>query len=374
MRYWNMDVKWVRSGAMADLSLEEVGAWTRVSGYCVDQENRGRIKGARLWSDARWRQTTGVCRKVIERCQTLFSWDGDDLLVSKYPINQERACRKKRKVAAAAGVASGHARRKPVQNENEMALESAWDKGKTAERPLNGNSEVVQQEPPQSFNKREKEIGIERETGRVKEEESKTETPTLEQAQGQPPTPAKPAGAAPLSVSVSNFSQIQNQTTAPSSPPLEKDASWLAGFEEFWTNYPRKDARRKAEQAWRNVKGRERPRLADLMQALGRQSTSPAWREQDGRFIPLPATWINGRRWEDGGTSAAAPVQQTAPLLPPVPVPLPMSSPFGVKDADGLSPLQRALAQSQPSASPIPALALEGATDWTSQNRGGLPW
>ncbi|WP_265593116.1 hypothetical protein [Verrucomicrobium sp. BvORR034] len=169
-------------------------------------------------------------------------------------------------------------------------------------------------------------------------------------------------------MSVSNFSQIQNQTPTPSSPPLEKDASWLAGFEEFWTNYPRKDARRKAEQAWRNVKGRERPRLADLMQALGRQSTSPAWREQDGRFIPLPATWINGRRWEDGGSSAAAPVQQTAPLL--APLPLPMSSPFGVKDADGLSPLQRALAQSQLTDAPLPAWEQEGA----AINGGGLPW
>ncbi|WP_009960694.1 hypothetical protein [Verrucomicrobium spinosum] len=54
-------------------------------------------------------------------------------------------------------------------------------------------------------------------------------------------------------MSVSNFSQTQilnlNQTAALSSPPAEEDATWLAGFEEFWTNYPRKDARRKAEQA-----------------------------------------------------------------------------------------------------------------------------
>ncbi|WP_051946256.1 hypothetical protein [Verrucomicrobium sp. BvORR106] len=370
MEYWNVAVRNIRSGKLADLGLDEVGAWTRVSSFCVDQENQGLIKSARTWSETKWLQTTGVPREMILRCTELFEWEGDDLRVWMYPVSQEEVCQEKRRIAAAAGVASGIARRKLAEERKAKELESACDKERTAERPFNGSSEVVEQ--------KRKEIGIERETGRVKEKESKTETQTPQPAQGQPPIPAKPAGATPLSVSVSNFSQIQNQTLnqtpAPSSPPAEKDAAWFAGFEEFWTNYPRKDARRKAEQAWRNVKGKERPRLVELMQALGRQSSCPAWREQDGRFIPLPATWINGRRWEDGGTSAAAPVQQTAPLLPSSPVPLPMSSPFGVKDADGLSPLQRALAQSQSSASPVPALALEVATDWTSQTRGGLPW
>ncbi|WP_198141362.1 hypothetical protein [Verrucomicrobium spinosum] len=104
------------------------------------------------------------------------------------------------------------------------------------------------------------------------------------------------------------------------------------------------------------------------MQVLGHQSSCPAWREQDGRFIPLPATWINSRRWEDGGTFVGATAQETSPLPSALPLP------FGVKDADGLSPRQRALARSQQSASPVPALALEGAVDWASHERGGVPW
>lgn len=197
MEYWNVAVRNIRSGKLADLGLDEVGAWTRVSSYCVDQENQGLIKGARTWSETRWLQTTGVPREMILRCKDLFEWEGDDLRVWMYPVSQEEVCQEKRRIAAAAGVASGIARRKLAEERKAKELESACDKERTAERPFNGNSEVVEQKR--------------KETGRVKEKESKTETPTLEQAQGQPPTPAKPAGAAPLSVSVSNFSQIQHQ-------------------------------------------------------------------------------------------------------------------------------------------------------------------
>ncbi|WP_256200568.1 hypothetical protein [Verrucomicrobium spinosum] len=41
MNYWNVDVRNIRSGKLADLGLDEVGAWTRVSSFCVDQENQG---------------------------------------------------------------------------------------------------------------------------------------------------------------------------------------------------------------------------------------------------------------------------------------------------------------------------------------------
>ena len=39
-----------------------------------------------------------------------------------------------------------------------------------------------------------------------------------------------------------------------------------------------------------------------MLAALERQRASDQWRKEGGRFIPLPATWINGRRWEDEET------------------------------------------------------------------------
>ena len=37
--------------------------------------------------------------------------------------------------------------------------------------------------------------------------------------------------------------------------------------------------------------------------ALAVQIRSESWQREDGRFIPMPASWLNGRRWEDLGTT-----------------------------------------------------------------------
>ena len=39
--------------------------------------------------------------------------------------------------------------------------------------------------------------------------------------------------------------------------------------------------------------------LETLVDAVERQKCSAQWREQNGRFIPHLATWLNQGRWED---------------------------------------------------------------------------
>ena len=36
-----------------------------------------------------------------------------------------------------------------------------------------------------------------------------------------------------------------------------------------------------------------------ILVAVARQRQSEQWQREGGRFIPMPATWINGRRWDD---------------------------------------------------------------------------
>jgi hypothetical protein len=38
-----------------------------------------------------------------------------------------------------------------------------------------------------------------------------------------------------------------------------------------------------------------------MIDAVGRQRASRQWREDGGRYIPHPATWLNQGRWEDEG-------------------------------------------------------------------------
>lgn len=70
------------------------------------------------------------------------------------------------------------------------------------------------------------------------------------------------------------------------------------GFESFWSTYPKKKSRADAEKAWRKLA--PSPELSQRIQAaVAAQLGSEDWRKDGGKFIPYPASWLNGRRWED---------------------------------------------------------------------------
>lgn len=70
-------------------------------------------------------------------------------------------------------------------------------------------------------------------------------------------------------------------------------------FSDFWKEYPRKEAKADAVKAFAKLKMNDE--LMDtLMAGLFRATESEAWLKDGGKFIPYPATWLNGRRWEDG--------------------------------------------------------------------------
>lgn len=68
-------------------------------------------------------------------------------------------------------------------------------------------------------------------------------------------------------------------------------------FEKFWLAYPRKDGKGGAWRSWQKAKGR--PKLAALIMAVAKATASAQWKRDDGQYIPLPATWLNQRRWDD---------------------------------------------------------------------------
>jgi DNA replication protein DnaC len=49
---------------------------------------------------------------------------------------------------------------------------------------------------------------------------------------------------------------------------------------------------------------------------LEKQKVSTEWLKDGGQFIPHPATWLNGRRWEDEAPPAAG--QTAAPPRNPI--------------------------------------------------------
>ena len=69
-------------------------------------------------------------------------------------------------------------------------------------------------------------------------------------------------------------------------------------FEMFYSAYPKKRAREDALKAW--GQGHIQPDdLKKLLPAIAAQKKTEDWRKDKGKYIPLPASWIRGKRWND---------------------------------------------------------------------------
>ncbi len=73
-------------------------------------------------------------------------------------------------------------------------------------------------------------------------------------------------------------------------------------FNDFWAAYPKKVAKGAAYKVWKRLKPSQE--LTDkIIAAIETQKRSKQWTLEGGRFIPYPATWLNGERWEDDYSS-----------------------------------------------------------------------
>lgn len=69
-------------------------------------------------------------------------------------------------------------------------------------------------------------------------------------------------------------------------------------FDEFWNSYPKKTNKFKAQQTFLKLIKSEKV-FDEVMKGLKIQKESIQWRTENGKYIPHPTTWLNGRRWED---------------------------------------------------------------------------
>ncbi|BDM23643.1 pyocin large subunit-like protein [Pseudomonas sp. LRP2-20] len=69
-------------------------------------------------------------------------------------------------------------------------------------------------------------------------------------------------------------------------------------FARFWKLYPRKVGKANAEKAWGKLKV-DAELFERMASALAAWAVSPDWMKDGGQFIPHPATWLNGKRWDD---------------------------------------------------------------------------
>lgn len=76
---------------------------------------------------------------------------------------------------------------------------------------------------------------------------------------------------------------------------LDTKKERAADFEIFWKAYPKKKGKQDALKAFLKVK----VPLVTLLTSLEKQKRSADWQKDGGQYVPYPATWLNGARWED---------------------------------------------------------------------------
>lgn len=112
-----------------------------------------------------------------------------------------------------------------------------------------------------------------------------------------------PQGAARIQSNTESESRIQNPNPNPNTRKRAEEC-----FETFWSAYPRKEGKQKARQAFDKVN----VPVETLLAAIESQKKSPQWTKDGGQFIPHPATWLNGKRWEDQVTTGPKKVPKGA--------------------------------------------------------------
>jgi hypothetical protein len=96
-----------------------------------------------------------------------------------------------------------------------------------------------------------------------------------------------------------NFEE-HNPSGAKAKPkPVDREELvWDENFLRFWEAYPKKAAKGDAYKAWKKLRPGAKM-VESILHALEVQKRSVKWREDNGKYIPHPATWLNGTRWED---------------------------------------------------------------------------
>jgi len=89
----------------------------------------------------------------------------------------------------------------------------------------------------------------------------------------------------------------RTRTTELEPVELEPQKDIVQKFNEFWAVFPRKQGKGKAKEAFKKAID-DGADIDAILRGVGRYASDPNL--PDPKFVPMPATWLNQERWEDG--------------------------------------------------------------------------
>lgn len=99
-----------------------------------------------------------------------------------------------------------------------------------------------------------------------------------------------------------------NETVKKETVKRVKDKSSIQElFSQFYSAYPRHDSKQIAMLKFAKIMSEcktdedQKSMLDKMLKSIETSKTSEQWNKENGKYIPMPSTWLNQRRWEDEG-------------------------------------------------------------------------
>lgn len=135
MRYVNLSVNILTSESFLGSEPIDRATWLCLVRYCCQHETSGIIQGAGSWGDRKWMQLCGITKDEAHRDCLLWYWEGDDLIVQYYPVEQEQAAQARREAGKRYGAGHPKAEQKDSKSSPNRSPESpARDKDKDKDK------------------------------------------------------------------------------------------------------------------------------------------------------------------------------------------------------------------------------------------------
>jgi len=268
MEWLNIHYTVLNSEEFLDSEPTARATWICLLGYCAVQENGGRIVGSRLWKDRKCQQILRVTHDELHEECDLWEWEGDDCLVTFYPIDKQELIQKKREAGRKGGRSTSGSKKK-----------AARDNG------AKHNPSTTQAEAKQEPN------GI----GKEGEEERKGTNNTTASGDAE-------AG---------DFYLTKRKR--------KLTGKRLEAFNRFWKSFAYPKDKASAADAWLDIPQLTQTLVDTICQAAEAIAAERPSLMAQGKTPQYAQGWINGRRWED----AELPLQQPAndvpnALMPPL--------------------------------------------------------
>jgi hypothetical protein len=119
MNWINIHTETLRGEEFIGAEPLERATWLNLLGWSCAQENDGIIEDCKSWGNRKWQQLCGVTKEEVDLNSELYHFDGDNLVVNFYPIEQQAAVKAKRASGRKGGRPKKQMQPEPLKNKDE---------------------------------------------------------------------------------------------------------------------------------------------------------------------------------------------------------------------------------------------------------------